>query len=72
MHRPVDRVSPDVRTLPDDDLIALLCAAEDEIDAHGERVELKELLVDCTMELMRRPALLRRQLTPPGEKQEVA
>jgi len=72
MHRPVDKASPDLRTLPDDDLIALLCATEDEIDAHGERIELKELLVDCTMELIRRPALLRRQLTPSGEKQEPA
>jgi hypothetical protein len=67
MHSTLDRASPDVTLLPDEDLIALLCATEDEIETHGERNELKELLLDCTMELLRRPALLKQELTRAGE-----
>jgi hypothetical protein len=58
MHMTLDRACLDLKNLPDDDLIALLCAAEDEIEAYGELQELKELLFDCTKELMKRPALL--------------
>lgn len=54
----LEEASGGVKDLPDDDLIALLCATEDEIEAHGELHELRELLLDCTMELLRRPALL--------------
>ena len=58
-----DTTSVDVRNLSDDDLITLLCATEDEIEAHGELRELKELLVDCTKELRKRPALLSAEIT---------
>ena len=55
MYMLLDKAFVDVRSLPDDDLIALLCATEEEIEAHGEFNELKELLHDCAMELLRRP-----------------
>ena len=42
----------DLKSLPDDDLITLLCATEDEIELRGEFSELKELLMDCTKELL--------------------
>ncbi len=58
-----DTTSVDVRSLSDDDLITLLCVTEDEIESHGELRELKELLVDCTKELLRRPALLNAEIT---------
>jgi len=58
----LDKASVGVRDLPDDDLVALLCATEDEIETHGELNELRELLLDCTMELLRRPVLLRLEM----------
>ena len=64
MRTSLDNTSVDVRNLSDDDLITLLCATEDEIEAHGEFSELKELLVDCTKELLRRPALLSAEIAP--------
>jgi len=57
-----DEASVAVKNLPDDELIALLCATEDEIEAHGELNDLKELLLDCTMELLNRPTLLRLEM----------
>jgi hypothetical protein len=62
MHMMLDKASVGVKDLPDEDLIALLCATEDEIESHGELNELRELLLDCTMELLRRPALLRLEM----------
>jgi hypothetical protein len=58
----LDTACMEVKNLPDDDLIALLCATEDEIEAHGALNALKELLLDCTMELLKRPALLQREI----------
>jgi hypothetical protein len=64
----LDKATVDVRNLPDEDLIALLCAAEDEIETHGEFNQLKELLLDCAMELLKRPSALLRVGTAPGRK----
>jgi hypothetical protein len=63
----LDRACVNVKNLPDEHLIALLCATEDEIEAHGELNELQELLLDCVMELLRRPALLKLELARPRE-----
>jgi len=62
MHMISDEACVAVKNLPDDDLIVLLRATEDEIEAHGEWNALRELLLDCTMELLRRPALLRLEM----------
>lgn len=64
MHMVLDKASVDVRNLSDEDLITLLCVTEDEIEEHGEFSELKELLVDCTKELLKRPALLSKEMAP--------
>ena len=59
-----DKNRLDMMSLPDEALITLLCATEEEIEIHGERTELKQLLQACTMELLRRPALLQQELAP--------
>ncbi len=58
----LDRACVDVKNLPDNDLVELLCATESEIETHGEFNELKELLLDCAAELLKRPALLRLEI----------
>lgn len=63
-HMVLDKDSVDVANLSDGDLIALLCATEDEIEVHGGFAYLKELLLDCTMELLKRPVLLSVQIAP--------
>jgi len=62
LHIISDEACVAVKNLPDEDLILLLRATEDEIEAHGELNELRELLLDCTIELLNRPALLKLEM----------
>lgn len=70
MHMLLDQSSVDLRNLPDDDLLTLLCATEDEIEEHGEFNEMKQLLRDCVSELLRRPALLNAEIAPARKRQD--
>ena len=66
MHMMSDTATVEVKNLSDDDLIALLCATEDEIEVHSASNEIRELLLDCVMELLRRPELLELEMARAG------